>query len=141
MIKKIFLAICTPLLFAGMFALFPLQPTTTFAGKCKSEDGLTIVSIKPWYSGVCKEGTDDIEIENIPGDVIIIALNVITIAVQLAGYAAVGLVIWGGIKYIMSNGDSGKISSAKSTIQNALIGLLIVLIAVTIVDFVIKLYE
>lgn len=128
-------------IFAFMYSLFPVMATVAQAAKCKSEDGLTIISIKPWYSGVCKAGTDDVEISSIPGDIIVIALNVLSIAFQLAGYAAVGLVIWGGIKYILANGEASKIVAAKTTIQNALIGLLVVLVAVTIVDFITNLYQ
>lgn len=141
MVKKAFLSVCASVLFASIYALFPLQLSTAYAAKCKSENSLSIISIKPWYSGVCKEGTDQVEITSIPGDIIVIILNVLSIAMQLAGYAAVGLVIWGGVKYILANGESGKVASAKSTIQNALIGLLIVLIAITIVDFVTNLYK
>ncbi len=122
---------------SGVFSLFsPLSPTA-HAAKCSSEDTLTLLSIKPWYSGVCKDGTDEVEIKDIPDDIIVIGLNLLSIAILLAGYAAVGLVIWGGIKYILANGESGKIASAKTTIQNALIGLLIVLVALTIVNFVV----
>lgn len=122
-----------------------VNQTALAAGKCAFESDplstLPILTIKPWYSGVCKPGTNDVEIVSIPGDIVIIMLNVLSIGMQLAGYAAVGLVIWGGIKYILANGESGKIAAAKSTIQNALIGLLIVLAAVTIVDFVANLYK
>jgi hypothetical protein len=141
MVKKAFLAFFAVVTCAAAVALFPLQAPHALADTCKSEDGLTILSIKPWYSGVCKDGTDDVEIKDIPGDIIHIGLNLLSIAIQIAGYAAVGLVIWGGIKYILANGDSGKITAAKTTIQNALIGLLIVLVAVTLVDFITKLYE
>jgi len=120
---------------ATVFSLLPFSQPTAQAAKCKSEDGLTIIHIKPWYSGLCKAGSNDVEITKIPGDIIVLALNVLSIAIQLAGYAAVGFVIWGGIKYMLANGEPGKIASAKTTIINAMIGLLIVLIAITIVDF------
>jgi hypothetical protein len=123
------------------FALLPFMAPTVQAAKCASEDKLTIISIKPWYSGVCKDGTDEVEITKIPGDIILIVLNLLSIAMQVAGYVAVGFVIWGGIKYVISTGDSGKTAAAKTTIQNALIGLLLVLIAVTMVDFVGNIYK
>lgn len=125
---------------AFLLSVSPAIMPTALADTCNSENGLAIIAIKPWYSGVCKTGTNDVEIKTIPDDIIVIALNVLSIAFQLAGYAAVGLVIWGGIKYVLSNGDSSKIASAKTTIQNALIGLLIVLAAVTLVDYVTGLY-
>ncbi len=123
---------------AFLLSVSPAIMPTALAADCKSEVNLIIV-IKPWYSGLCKAGTNDVEVKDI-NDVIVIALNVLSIAFQLAGYAAIGLVIWGGIKYVLSEGDSGKIKSAKTTIQNALVGLLIVLAAVTLVDYVAGLY-
>ncbi len=127
--------------FATTLALLPFLSPTAYAEPCNSEGNLSIIFIKPWYSGLCKHGTNDVELVNIPGDIILLALNVISIAMQVAGYVAIGFVIWGGIKYIISTGDAGKTAAAKTTIQNALIGLLIVLIAVTMVDFVSKIYK
>lgn len=141
MVKKVFLTVFSVIVLAFAYGLFPATTPIAQAAKCKTEAGLTIVSIKPWYSGVCKPGTDDVEIKSIPGDIIIIALNLLSIAIQIAGYAAVTLVIWGGIKYILASGEASKIASAKTTIQNALIGLLIVLVAITLVDFVTDLYK
>jgi hypothetical protein len=45
--------------------------------------------------------------------------------------------VWGGFKYITSNGDSSGVSTAKSTIIAALIGLVIAALARPIVNFVI----
>jgi hypothetical protein len=69
-------------------------------------------------------------------DVILIILNVLSIVIRISSYIAVGLVIWGGFQYILAAGDSSKISNAKKTISNALIGLLIALSAIAIVAFV-----
>ncbi len=140
MVKRGLLAMFGVIMLSGLFSAFPLSSPSAQAAACKSENGLTLLSIKPWYSGVCKAGTDQVEIKKVPEDIIVIGLNLLSIAIGLAGYAAVGLVIWGGVKYVLSEGDSGKVAAAKKTIQNALIGLLIVLIAVTMVDFVTNLY-
>jgi len=137
-LKAKYAVVVSGFILAIVFSVLPLIQSTAFAAKCKSEDGLTIISIKPWYSGLCKAGSDDVEITKIPNDLIVLGLNLLSIAVQLAGYAAVGLVIWGGIRYMLANGESSKIASAKTTIINALIGLLIVLIAITLVDFLIS---
>ena len=136
MVKPRLVLVFMGFLLATAFSLVPLGQPTAYAEKCKSEDGLTIVNIKPWYSGLCKDGTDDVEITKLPDDIIVLALNVLSIAVQLAGYVAVAFVIWGGILYMLTNGEPGKIASAKKTIINALIGLLIVLIAITLVNFI-----
>jgi hypothetical protein len=46
------------------------------------------------------------------------------------------MVIIGGFRYIVSNGDSNGVSGAKNTILYAIVGLVIVLFAQVIVRFV-----
>ena len=43
--------------------------------------------------------------------------------------AAFGVIIWGGIEYITSFGNLSRMSSGKEKIENAVIGLLIILIS------------
>jgi hypothetical protein len=68
-------------------------------------------------------------------DTIASVVNIISIVV---GVVAVIMIIWGGLKYITSGGESGKITSAKNTIIYALIGLVIVALAQFIVRFVLS---
>lgn len=55
----------------------------------------------------------------------------------ILGAVAVIFIIYGGIKYITSNGDSSAISTAKSTIIYAIIGLVVAVLARPIINFVI----
>lgn len=57
--------------------------------------------------------------------------------IMIAGVASVIMIMVGGFKYMVSNGDSGKVSSAKDTILYSIIGLVVVVIAQAIVSFVI----
>ena len=68
-------------------------------------------------------------------DVITLIVNIFSIVV---GFLAVIMIIWGGLRYITSGGDSGKITTAKNTIIYALIGLVIVALAQFIVRFVLS---
>lgn len=61
------------------------------------------------------------------------AINILSIVI---GVISVIMVIIGGLKYITSAGDSGKVSSAKDTILYAVIGLVVVALAQVIVRFV-----
>lgn len=61
------------------------------------------------------------------------ALNLISLAV---GVIAVIMIIVGGLKYITSQGDSNSINSAKDTLLYAVVGLVVVLLAQVIVQFV-----
>lgn len=62
--------------------------------------------------------------------------NVINILSLIAGIIAVIMIVVSGFKYITSSGDSAKVSSAKTTIIYAIIGLVIVALAQIIVRFV-----
>ena len=56
----------------------------------------------------------------------------------LAGVVAVGLVIISGIRFMISQGDPGKVAQARSSLTFAIIGLVIVILAYAIVTFVFK---
>ena len=52
---------------------------------------------------------------------------------------AVCFIAYGGFKYTTSGGDSNKISEAKSTILNGVIGLVVVLSIAVIFSFILRL--
>lgn len=55
----------------------------------------------------------------------------------IVGIIAVVMLIIGGIKYVVSGGDSKKVTDAKNTVLYAIIGLVIAFLAFAIVNFVI----
>ncbi len=55
----------------------------------------------------------------------------------IVGIIAVIMLIIGGIKYVVSGGDSKKVTDAKNTVLYAIIGLIISFLAFAIVNFVI----
>lgn len=61
--------------------------------------------------------------------------NAIRIFQIIVGLISVFMVIMGGLKYITSGGDSGKVGEAKNAILYAIIGLIIVGVAQVIVQF------
>lgn len=56
----------------------------------------------------------------------------------IVGIIAVIMLIIGGIKYVISGGDSKKVTDAKNTVLYAIIGLVIAFLAFAIVNFVIS---
>ena len=56
----------------------------------------------------------------------------------VVGIIAVIMLIIGGIKYVISGGDSKKVTDAKNTVLYAIIGLVIAFLAFAIVNFVIS---
>lgn len=64
-------------------------------------------------------------------------LSVTSILALVAGIVSIIFLVYGGMKYVTSGGDSAGVSSAKNTIIAALVGLLIAALARPIVAFVI----
>lgn len=56
----------------------------------------------------------------------------------IVGVIAVIMLIFGGIKYVISGGDAKKVTDAKNTILYAIIGLVIAFLSYAIVNFVIS---
>jgi hypothetical protein len=77
--------------------------------------------------------TDSGEGEGSFSSVIKKVINIFSIVV---GAVSVIMIIIGGFRYIVSNGDSNGVSGAKNTILYAVVGLVIVLFAQVIVRFV-----
>ncbi len=63
--------------------------------------------------------------------------NGIAVMIGLIASVSVIMVVIGGLRYVLSGGDSAGIKSAKDTILYALIGLGVALVAFVIVGFVI----
>lgn len=62
--------------------------------------------------------------------------KVINFLLFFVGVVSVIMIIYGGIQYTTSAGDSGKVTSAKNTILYAIVGLIVSILAYAIVNFV-----
>lgn len=69
-------------------------------------------------------------------DLTLIILGILDIVLRLAGIVAVAFIIWGGIQYITSDGAPDATKDAQQTIINALVGLIIALLATATVSFI-----
>lgn len=69
-------------------------------------------------------------------DLALILLAVLDIVLRLAGLVAVAYVVYGGVKFITSQGDPDGSKKARQTIINALIGVVLALFATTLVAFI-----
>jgi hypothetical protein len=65
-----------------------------------------------------------------------IALAIVDILLRLAGIIAVAFTIYGGVQYVMSEGDPEKAKKGRESVFNALIGLVVVLISTAAVNFI-----
>lgn len=66
-------------------------------------------------------------------------IKVITnILLFIIGAIAVIMIIYGGIRYVISGGDSSQVTGAKNTIIYAVVGLIVAILAYAIVNFVVS---
>ena len=63
--------------------------------------------------------------------------TVINVMLFIVGLLSVVMIIYAGIRYVMSRGDAGQVKDAKNTIMYAVIGLVISIFAYAIVNWVV----
>jgi hypothetical protein len=71
-----------------------------------------------------------------PSDIPLVLLAVVDDLLRIAGTVAVGFIIYAAVQYITSQGEPEKAAKAQNTILNAVIGLVIALVAVAAVSFI-----
>ena len=71
------------------------------------------------------------------GDATSLVTNIFNTVLFVAGLMAVGMLVYSGIQYVTSHGDSGKTKTAMNSIIYSIAGLVIVVLAYAIVNFVI----
>ena len=124
-----FKTICLSFIFALTLALASFtiisQPSVSAANPLCSQSG---VSEEVLRANGCK--TDSPDLENV-------VVNIINGVVGALALVAVIFIVVGGVNYMTSTGDAGKIQKAKNTILYAAIGLVICVLAFAIVNFVI----
>lgn len=83
-------------------------------------------------------GVKDAGGDNNKADIKTIVGNIIGTMLFIVGVLSVIMIIYGGIMYVISAGDSGKIGKAKNTIIYAVVGLVVSILSYSIVNFVIS---
>ena len=99
-----------------------------------------ILDFPRWYdNGICKNGKIVSPNEfpsKMSGFIWAIVLNIIDMMLYVVGYVSLAFIIWGGFKYIISGDNSGGTVSARKTILNAVIGLVLSIMSIGIVNVV-----
>lgn len=116
-----------------------LQYFTHFAaGGCAYKGG-TFLGFPTWYhylpgiqdtAGNCTPSVTSLS------DIWLIVAAVIEILLRVAALAAIVMVIYGAVEYLTSQGEPEKTSRARSTIINALVGLVIAVVAAALVTYI-----
>lgn len=115
-----------------------------FAAACDTTK--TFFGLPVWYKylkvdpkgdalGNCKLMLSDASGHFVLNNLWLIAFAVVELLLRVAALIAIGFVVYGGIQYIISQGEPDRLQQARHTIINALIGLVIAVSSVTIVAF------
>lgn len=104
--------------------------------------GLAFLVVAPEVSALTlREGAEAARCDGCPADLFGdtgVFKQVTNTILYIVGIIAVIMLIIGGIKYVISGGDSKKVTDAKNTVLYAIIGLVIAFLAYAIVNFVIS---
>jgi hypothetical protein len=139
-IKRIFAALVFG---AGLVAALVAMPVPAQAasfpgggntGGCTG-DLASFLGLKNWDACLEKDGNGVPQFKDL-SDLWRIAIVIVEDIIKIGGYLAVGYLIWGGFKYIKSQGEPGELTQSRTIITNSLLGLVIVLISVAIVQFI-----
>ncbi len=137
-----------------MFAMLMTPLLQTFAATGCTKP--TFLGLVPWYQylnlakdavGRCsvtnfnavKDASGNLVQNGVIGGhspFLLIALAIIDDLIRVAALVAVGYVIYGGIQYVTSQGSPDATKKAQQTIINALVGVVIAILAAAMVAFV-----
>jgi Type IV secretion system pilin len=112
-----------------------------FATSCEASSKVSsFLSFPTWYkylpsavdpnTGLCSPQLGSIN------DVWLIVAAVIEILLRVAALMAVGLIIYGGISLMLSQGDPQQTNNGRNTIISAVVGLIICIFASIIIAFI-----
>lgn len=133
MMKKLLVAV---LMLVSFFGLATVYSPAAYAA-CPPD---TVLAIPAWYKGLqqtdCSVKAPDDTKDGVKNFAIRIGLNIIQALMVIVAYVAVFFIIKGGFEYITSAGSSEGMASARKTITNAVIGMIIAILAASIVNAV-----
>lgn len=130
MIRKTFFT--TASLLIMLFTLF--VPAFVYAQAESIDDPIKDVCLINPDSSVCKASTTDNPIFGPKG----IITRITKVLGYVVGVVAVFMIIFNGLKFVLSNGNSDNVSKAKNGIIFAIIGILVALFAEAIAIFVLQ---
>jgi uncharacterized membrane protein YjgN (DUF898 family) len=114
-----------------------VSSVTQFAADACTEKGISI--IPSWYHYVDRsvDATGRCGLNfKFPDDLGLVGLAIIEILLRLGAIVAVGYIIYAGFMYMTSQGEPDKAKNAQQMITNAVIGLVIALLATGVVTFI-----
>lgn len=144
--KKIFFSIFVMIFgLAFVTSALILQPAYAADGECHNR----ILSLPTWYRGLTVGDDSNCDLKKVVEEpensdtevtlgvfITTVVINITEILSQIVGYVSLFFVVYSGIRYITSVGSAAAVESAKKTLANALIGLVIAILATAIVNLI-----
>lgn len=104
----------------------------------------SFLGLKPWFHYLETEAAPSCAIVDFTllpnggerSDIPLILLVIVDDLIRIAGLVAVAFIIYGAIQYVTSQGSPDQAQKAQSTIINALIGLVLAIVAVGTIAFI-----
>lgn len=134
--KQIFISKIISLVMLTALSIAPLLPAPAASAASCTGKGVQLTLLPPWYKGLQCDSKGAPQIKDIRASILQIVMNLIEALFYIVGYVSLGMIIWGGFKYMMFGDNSSGMEAAKKTIQNAIIGLVISIFAIVIVNVV-----
>jgi hypothetical protein len=141
MIKNWMMAIVMAFVAGGsLFVIVTPQVVAADTVSCTQ----SFLGFPAWYRGLVPDISDakgNCPItspgDNLSGFIWHVVLNIIEDAMVAVGYVTVFFILFGGFKFLTSEGDPGAAAKARTTITNAVVGLVISLVAIGAVNFIV----
>jgi len=92
-------------------------------------------------SNPVQDGAEDARGDGMPAELIGpdgIFTQITNTILYAVGIISILMLIYGGLRYVISGGDSKKVTDAKNTILYAIIGLIVAILSFAIVNFIIN---
>ena len=126
------------LLLTATMPVIGLSPNVN-AAACGDDTDADFLGLPPWHRGLtCDGDVVDLSAEPIGETVVIIALNIVDMALRLLSLIAIGFIIFGGFQYMIARGEPGGVAKGKATVTHAVIGLIIGIASSAIVGFLVS---
>ena len=121
---------------AATFASAPRPGETLNPGSASPSQPL---ESNPFNKNLVGEVNQYLPIEyNRTDDPIVLIIRIIRIALTFVGVGLTGLLVYAGFLWMTAAGNDDQIGTAKSTMKNAVIGLLIIMMSWTLATFIIN---
>lgn len=133
------------IIICGGVLFVTVAPQTAVAASANPTCAQSFLGFPVWYRGLTKSESDCnlVSPDGQSGNPTLssfiwhIVLNVIEEIMMLVGYVTVFFILYGGLQFLTSQGAPDAAAKARTTIQNAVIGLVISIVAVGAVNFIV----